>query len=86
MGRIRVRLTPRAKRDSIEGWRDGTLRVRVVAPPVDGRANAALVGLLADALGVAKGDVTIAAGAGSREKLVAVDGLDEDAIRSRLSG
>lgn len=85
MSRFRVRLTPRAKADAIEGWRDGVLRVRVSAPPVDGKANEALVRLLAGALGVAKGDVRIVAGAASREKVVDAATLDDDDLRHRLN-
>ena len=82
--RISVHLTPRAASDQIVGWQDGVLRVRVTAPPVDGKANAALERLLARALGVPKHAVGIVAGARGREKTVAIDGMgDEDAI-SRL--
>ncbi len=69
-----VRLTPRASRGSVEV--DGDLvRVRVTAPPVDGRANAALVELLAKRLGVPKRDVAIVRGLSSRTKRVAVEGM-----------
>lgn len=84
MIRISVRLTPRAKRDAIEGWRGDVLRVRVVAPPVDGKANEALVRLLAGALGVPKSGVAIVAGAASRDKTVEVRGLAADEARRRL--
>ncbi len=83
--RIRVRLTPRAGRDEIAGWRDGVLRVRVSAPPVDGRANAALERLLADALGVPRDRVGVIAGARAREKTVAIDGLTQAEVARRLN-
>ena len=84
--RLAVRLTPKARRDAIEGAvreADGkvALKVAVSAAPVDGKANAALVALLAPALGVAKSAVSIAAGASGRRKLVFVAG---DAERMRL--
>jgi len=82
--RIRVRVTPRASRDELAGWRDGVLRVRVAAPPVEGRANAAVARLLARALGVPKSAVGIMAGTGAREKLVEVAGLDQDEALRRL--
>ncbi|MSQ61282.1 MAG: DUF167 domain-containing protein [Dehalococcoidia bacterium] len=85
MARLRVHLTPRAKREGIAGWRDGVLRVRVMAPPVDGRANEALLRLLAEALGLPRGDVTLAAGATSRDKTIEVAGMDDAALRARLS-
>ncbi len=84
--RIRVRLTPKASRDEIVGWQDGLLRVRVCAPPVDGKANDALVRLLAKALGVPKSAVGVVSGAKSREKLIGVGGIDSDEAAARLGG
>lgn len=82
--RIRVRLTPRAARDAIVGWQDGVLRVRVTAPPVEGRANAALERLLAGALGLPKSAVRVVAGAQSRDKTVAVEGIAQEEALRRL--
>lgn len=81
MARITVRVTPRAGRDAIDGWRDGALRVRLSAAPADGRANDALVRLIAGSLGVAPGAVTIVHGAKSRVKVLDVAGVDDDAVR-----
>jgi uncharacterized protein (TIGR00251 family) len=80
-----VRLTPRGGRDSIEGWDGDVLRVRVRAAPVDGRANEALVRLLAAVLDVASSRVTIVAGASSRNKLVQIEGFADGDLRRRLS-
>lgn len=85
MAEIRVRLQPRAGRAGIEGERDGALLVRVTAPPVDGRANAALCKLLAKRLGVAPSHVAVVRGASSRDKVVRVEGLDEAAVRAALT-
>ncbi len=88
--RIAVRLSPRASRDEIGGFEpaaDGAgevLRVRVTAPPVDGRANTALTRLLAKRLGVARGAVTIVGGQSSRRKVVAVEGLSLAELRALL--
>ncbi len=82
--RIRVRITPRAGRDAIAGWRGETLLVRVAAPPVEGEANAALVRLLARTLGLPKSAVSVIVGAKGREKTVAVEGLDEAEALRRL--
>ena len=65
---------------------DGILKVRVMAPAVEGAANNALVRLLSDELGVSRRDVRIVAGASSRQKLVVVDGLEADAIVARWPG
>ena len=82
--RLSVRLTPRSSRDAIAGFEGETLRVRVTAPPVEGRANRALVRLLAKRLGVPRGAVRVVAGQASRSKIVAVDGLDAAELRQRL--
>lgn len=88
--RISVRLSPRASRDEIAGFapaadgRGEVLRVRVTAPPVDGRANAALTRLLAKRLGVARGRVAVVGGQSSRQKVVAVEGLTLAEVRERL--
>ena len=82
--RIRVRLTPKAAHDGITGWRDGLLRVRVTAPPVDGKANAALERLVAKALGVRKSAVSVVSGARGREKSIAIDGYSEAEVHDLL--
>lgn len=86
-----VKLTPRASADRIDGWDvdpDGrpVLNVRVRAQPVEGLANAALIALVARALGVPQRDVTLARGGQSRLKMIEVAGLDDENLRSRLSG
>jgi uncharacterized protein (TIGR00251 family) len=86
--RFRVRLTPKGGRDQIEGWwtdsaGQSALKARVAAPPEDGKANTALINLLAGALEVKKADVRIASGAASRLKTIEVDG-DEKQLSVRL--
>ena len=82
---MRVRVQPRAPRSEIVGWRaDGTLSVRVAAPPVEGQANAALAALLAETLGVRASTVVIEHGTRGREKLVRVAGLTPAEIRRRF--
>lgn len=83
---IAVRLTPRAHGDEIIGERDGVLRVRVSAPPLDDRANGALCRLIARRLGIRTGSVTIVRGVRSRDKLVRVEGLSGDALARALAG
>lgn len=82
---LRVRVTPRGGRDGIDGWREGALRVRLAAAPVEGRANEALIRFLAKTLGLARADLRIAAGEGNREKRLAISGLDEETLRGRLA-
>ncbi len=85
MTRFTVKVRPRASRDRIEGWTEGVLQVRLAAPPVEGAANRALVHLVADGLGVAKGRVAVASGERSRSKVLAVEGLTLDEVKKRLS-
>lgn len=81
---IRVRVQPRASRDELVGWREDALRVRVTAPPLDGRANDAVRALIARAAGVHASAVGIVAGDRGRDKLIAVAGLTLEALRAKL--
>jgi uncharacterized protein len=70
-----VKVVPRASRSELVGEQDGTLRVRIAAPPVDGAANEELKRLLAKVLDVKPGSVTIVSGQASRKKRIAVRGI-----------
>ena len=72
---------PNAKRTEVDGLHDGALRVRLAAPPIDGRANEALIAWLAKSLGVAKRDVEVLRGGSSRRKQVAIAVSHEVASR-----
>jgi len=74
-----VRVQPRARRDEIAGTRDGRLLVRVTAPPLEGRANAAVCEAIAKAAGVPRGTVHVVRGTRSRDKLVRIEGDVEEA-------
>lgn len=85
MGRIEVRVTPRASRDGLAGVDEaGRLRVRLTAPPADGAANEALVRLLARRLRVPRSRVRILRGAGARNKLIEVEGCTDLDLRDAL--
>jgi uncharacterized protein (TIGR00251 family) len=77
-------VTPGARRSELAGVADGRLRVRLAAPPVEGRANEALVRYLADLLGVRRDDVTVVAGGRSRRKLLRLTGVTLPEARRRL--
>jgi uncharacterized protein (TIGR00251 family) len=83
MTRITVRLTPKAGRDAIDGWDGDVLRARVAAPPADGKANDALLRLLAKRLGVAPSKLTLVSGAQSRTKHIDLPPEIDD-VRGRL--
>ena len=73
---LRVRIAPKASQDRIIGWSEGfsgLLIVRVTAPPHAGQANAALIRLLADSLGIAKSHIEIKRGQRQRDKTLAID-------------
>jgi len=77
-----VHVQPGARRSEVAGLHGDRLKVRIAAPALDGRANAALVAFVAAALGIPKRSVSVAAGERSREKLLAVSG---DCDPSRLA-
>ena len=81
---IPIRLQPRAKRSEVVGERAGALVVRVTAPPVDGKANAALCALVARAAGVPPSHVAVVRGHTGRDKVVRVEGAEEAAVRAAL--
>jgi len=84
VGRIAVRVQPRARRDEIAGEREGALVVRVTAPPVENKANDAVRKLLARRLGIAPSRVSVVRGASARNKLVEIDDIDAEAARRVL--
>lgn len=80
-------MTPKSRADTVEVSRAGgesRVRVRVTAAPEDGKANDAVVALLAERLGVARRTVRVAGGASSRAKWIEVDGLEEAELWRRL--
>ena len=81
---IKIRVVPRASKSEIVGEHDGTLRVRISAPPVDGAANAEVVKLLAKSLGVSRTDLVIVSGQTSKTKQLRIDGVTAAELRTRL--
>jgi uncharacterized protein len=89
-GVLLVRVTPRAAKPGVGGWREGAdgreeLEIRVSEAPADGAANDALVSLLTKALGVSRSELSIISGAASRHKRVAIP-FELDEARRRLGG
>lgn len=82
--RFAVKVVPGAARDRIAGALGDALKVQVAAPPEQGKANARLCELLANALGVAARAVQVVAGHGSARKVVCVQGLDAATVRARV--
>lgn len=84
MTRLKVRVTPRGSKETVIGWREDTLVVKLTAPPVEGAANRACVDFLAKTLGVKRSQVNLISGEKSRDKVFEIDGLDETAIKARV--
>ena len=82
---FRIRVVPRASRCEPAGFQGDALKLRITAPPVEGKANEACIALLAELLGVKKAQVTIISGHASRTKTVAVEGLKADRVISLLA-
>lgn len=85
MARVSVHVSPGAARTELVGRHGNGWRARVAAPPERGRANAALVALLAGALGVPRAAVVVVAGHTARRKVVEVAGVDAEEVERRLS-
>jgi len=84
-GAVRVTLTlhiqPGAKKTEVAGPHGDALKIRLAAPPVDGKANAALIEFVADRLGLPKSAVTLKSGQTSRRKVLEVVGMADDVLR-----
>lgn len=81
-----VRVVPRSSQNKIEVQKDGSLKVWVNSPPVDGEANKAVCDLIAKTLRVPKSAVIVVSGQASREKRIQVEGIGAEEVRSKLSG
>ena len=82
--RLRLRVSPGARNARVVGRHGQAWKVRVAAPPEGGRANEAVVRLLAETLSLPRGAVTLVSGHGARDKVVRLDGLDQTQIKRRL--
>lgn len=82
--RARLKVVPSSRRDEIVGPHADRLKIKVSAPPEDGRANRAVCDLLAHALAIPPRDVTIIAGATNPEKTVRIEGLSAAEAAARL--
>ncbi len=81
---LAVRAQPGAKRDAIVGLHAGALKIAVTAPPEKGRANEAIVEVLADALSIARSRIELRSGATSRQKKFFVEGITADRLSEIL--
>jgi len=89
MTRLAIRLTPKAAQDRIDGWDTDehgrpVLKLRVRAAPIEGRANDALIALLAKSLNVPKSRLRLNRGETSRLKMLEIDGMDDAELRAAI--
>ena|SRR5438105_8392276 len=82
---LSLRVQPRASRNAVVGWTGDTLNIRLMAPPVEGAANAACLTFLADLLDLPPSQLEILRGQRSRQKVIRISGLTPDEVRARLS-
>jgi uncharacterized protein len=80
-----LKVIPNASQDEVVGWLGDALKVKVQAPALDGRANAALTGFLAEQLGLPRRAVVLVRGDKSRQKVMRVDGLTLAEVQRRLA-
>lgn len=84
--KLSLRVQPGAKRSALLArLASGEYKVAVAAPPLEGRANEAVVELMSELLGIKRRQVTVARGTSSRSKLIEVEGLDEADVHARLA-
>jgi len=82
---LAVRVIPRARKNEMAGGlKDGTIKIRLTSPPIEDRANQALIAFLADLLDLPRARIQIVAGHKGRNKLVAVLGADASAVEKKL--
>ena len=84
MGLVRVHVVPNAKIDSVIGEHGDAIKIKLRAPAVEGKANAALIRFLAEQLKLPRHSIVLQHGHRSRDKVIRVDGLTAEDVRTRM--
>jgi uncharacterized protein len=84
--KLKIKLQPRASKNEIIGFIEGMLWLRLTAPPVENKANIALIEFLADQLHIRKSEIQLVSGTKSRIKTIEINGFIEPEIISRIKG
>ncbi|UCF29533.1 MAG: DUF167 domain-containing protein [Chloroflexota bacterium] len=85
-GILKIRVIPRAKTNEIvDVLQDGIIKIRLVAPPVNGKANKSLKIFLSSILNIQRSRIEIISGAKGRDKIIRVDGMDQESINARIA-
>ena len=82
--RLKVRVTPNARKNAVVSWTDDELRLKVKAPAIDGKANAALIEYLSELTGAPRSKIQVRFGEKARTKIMEIDGLAPDEVRDRI--
>jgi len=83
--KVSVRVQPGARKNELLGFQEDVLRVKIAAPPVDGKANRELIVFLSEALGIRKSDITIEKGATTKRKVVGITGITKAQFVERVA-
>jgi uncharacterized protein len=84
MAILRIHVVPNARSDSVVGEHGGALKIKLRAPAIDGKANAALIRFLAEQMKLLPHSIALKHGEKSRHKLIQIHGLSEKDVRERL--
>jgi len=84
MATLRFHIVPNAKQNKLMGEHEAAIKIRLRAPAVEGKANAALRSFLAEELKISERSIVLERGHKSREKIIHIEGLSEEEVRSRL--
>lgn len=84
--RIAVKVSPNASRDEVVGRLGEAWKIRIQAPPVEGKANERLCLFLARTLGLSRRSVLVVAGASAGRKIIRIEGLSEEQVQAKLNG
>jgi uncharacterized protein (TIGR00251 family) len=84
MATLRFHIVPNAKQNKVVGEHGGAIKIKLRAPALEGKANAALRSFLAEELKISERSVLLERGQKSREKIIHIEALSEEEVRSRL--
>jgi uncharacterized protein (TIGR00251 family) len=82
--RLKVRVIPNARKNAVVSWTEDELRLKIKAPAVEGKANAALIEYLSELADVPRSKIQLKAGEKARIKLIEIDGPAPDEVRARI--
>ncbi|MBL7016145.1 MAG: YggU family protein [Kiritimatiellales bacterium] len=81
---LRIKVVPRASKNEIQGLHDGALKIRLTTPPVDGKANQALIKFLSKTLKISKAQIELVQGETSRLKTLRISGITKQQLYTKL--